>query len=329
MDVAQHVGQEGEAWSTAVRLRPDWKRRLSIILCVMAAVCVASAGWVVLGSGVSAVPSSPDAIPIVVVGALDPYADNGAIPARQIMTGPEVDEMVNRLKLIRQHLMLVHTYYQMQAEPAVVHIAGNSATVTAQLYDEVQAPGNNGDMYQSAAYPWTFMAVHQLFPQPGWFMTDFTAPDECQAYVKCTPTPPAPSPSVAAYPPIFLSCAHADAQGVIDTVVPYTITVEADGVADFSQAWQSTNVSCTTDPLHDQPVVSSPVERAAIAAAGTGSGAVSIGTLYADCAARFDLDRVAGARRGLGERVGEFRGVLVLCPGHPDAKAIHAAIDHG
>jgi hypothetical protein len=329
MDAAQHVGNEGEVWSTAVRLRPDWKRRLLIILCAMTAVCVGSVVWVVVGSGVSAVPSSPDAIPIMVVGALDPYADDPASPARAIMIGAKVDDMVNRLRRIRQHLMLVHTYYQMQAELPVVHIAGATATVTAQLYDEVQAPGNGGDMYQSGAYPWTFVAVHQSFPQPGWFMTDFTAPDECQAYVRCAPTPSVPAPSGPAYPSVYLSCAHADAQGVVDTVRSYTITVGADGTGDFSPAWQSVNVSCTTDPLHPQPVVSSPVERAAVGATGTGAAASTIGTLYADCAARFDLDRIAGPGLGLGVRVGEFRGALVLCPHHPDAKAMQAAVDRG
>jgi hypothetical protein len=113
---------------------------------------------------------------------------------------------------------------------------------------------------------------------------------------------------------VYLSCARADAAGVVDTVASYTITVGADGVADFAQAWQSVNISCTTDPLHPAPVVSSPVERAAVAATGTGLAATTIGTLYADCAARFDLDRIVGPGRGLGNRVGEFRGVLILCP---------------
>jgi hypothetical protein len=329
MDVVQRVAGGDGVRSTAVRLRPDWKRRLLIILSVMTAMCMGSVVWVVLAGGVSAVPSSPDAIPIVVVGALDPYADDPASPARQIMTGAKVGDMVTRLKRIRQHLMLVHTYYQMEAELPVVHITGDTATVTAKLYDEVQAPGNSGDMYRSESYPWTFKAIHQVFPQRGWFMTDFTAPDECQAYVRCTPALPAPSPSGPAYPPVYLSCARVDAAGVVDTVASYVITVGADGVADFSQAWQSVFISCTTDPLHPAPLVSSPVERAAVAATGTGTATTTIGTLYADCAARFDLDRIAGTGRGLGNRVGELRGVLILCPHHPDAKAIQAAIDRG
>jgi hypothetical protein len=126
---------------------------------------------------------------------------------------------------------------------------------------------------------------------------------------------------------VYLSCAQADAQGVIDKLAPVTINVGADGAGDFSQAWQQTNVSCIVDPLHDRPVVSSPVERAAVAATGSGAAAVSIGTLYADCAARFDLTRIAGPGLGLGARAGEFRGALVLCPRHPDARAIRAAVD--
>jgi hypothetical protein len=295
----------------------------------MLAICLGSIGWIVLGGGESAVPQTPDAIPLVVVGALDPYADAGLGPARAIMSGAKLGDMLSRLQRMRQHLMLVHTYYEMQAELPVVHITGETATLTAQVYDLVETPAHNGDMYQTSAYPWTFQAKHSSFPQPGWFLTDFTAPDECQAYVQCTPLAPAPPPSGPAYPPVYLSCAHADAAGVVDTVMSYTINVGADGVADFDLVWQSVNISCTSDPLHPQPVVSSPVERAAVAATGTGASAATIGTLYADCAARFDLGRVAGPGRGLGSRIGEFRGVLVLCPHHPDAQAIQAAINHG
>jgi hypothetical protein len=329
MDVAQRVPGRGDVCSSAVRLRPDWRHRLLIILCGMLAICVASAAWVVLAGGQSQVPQSPEAIPLVVVGALDPYADAGLGPARAIMSGAKVDDMVGRLRRIREHLVLVHTYYEMQAELPVVNITGDTATITAQVYDLVETPAHNGDMYQTPGYAWTFRAVRSSFPQPGWFLNDFTAPDECHVYVECSPPAPAPSPSAPPYLPVYLSCAAADPQGFVDTVVSYTIYVGADGVADFSQAWKSVNVSCTTDPLHPQPVVSSPVERAAVAASGTGTAAATMGTLYADCAARFDLSLVAGPGGDLGSRVGEFRGVLVLCPRHPDAQAIRAAVDRG
>jgi hypothetical protein len=195
MEVVRRVAEGDEVWSTALRLRPDWKRRLLIIICGMLAICLGSVVWIVLGGGESAVPQTPDAIPLVVVGALDPYADAGLGPARAIMSGAKVGDMLSRLHTMREHLMLVHAYYQMQAEVPVVHITGDTATMTAEAYDLVETPAHNGDMYQTPAYGWTFLAVHSSFPQPGWFLTDFTAPDECRAYAPCTPRASVPSPS--------------------------------------------------------------------------------------------------------------------------------------
>jgi hypothetical protein len=109
----------------------------------------------------------------------------------------------------------------------------------------------------------------------------------------------------------------------------YTVEVNANGVPDFTAAWLHNNASCTTDVLHDEPVASSPAEKAAVAATASRGKTTPIGVLYADCAQRFTLNDVADHTGHLAARLGEYRGVLKLCPAHPDAKAIQEAINAG
>jgi hypothetical protein len=293
----------------------------------MLAICVAACAWGVLVNARAELPQAPDAVPYAVIGALGKYAGNDLEQARKIMTGSKTTDMVNRLQTIHQHLLTIPTFYQLEQQSSTVSSDGG-AVVVSQVRIDIDTPDQSGDSMVSGAYPWTFHTVHQTFPQPGWFLTDFTAPDECSRYVQCGPTH-IPIPTTAAYPVVYLSCAVVNPQGTEDKVVTYAITLDSAGRPDFTTAWQTHNARSTTDPAHDEPAVSSPVERAALRATGSGDKATSIGVLYADCAQRFDLSQVAGSNGRLGGRVAEYRGVMVLCPGHPDTPAIRAAVARG
>ena len=112
----------------------------------------------------------------------------------------------------------VKTTHELIAESPKVAQHGDSSTVTAQIYDLVEA-NTNGDTYRSDAVAWTFQTMHQTFPESGWFLTDFTAPDICHAYVDCGPQPsarPTPAPTGSTYPTVYLGCAQVDASGVVD-----------------------------------------------------------------------------------------------------------------
>jgi hypothetical protein len=338
MDVVQPVDSGGgEVRSGQVRLRPNFKRRLLIIAGGMVAVCLATGVGVVFSTsgGVSADLSDPEAPMIFVLGSLEPFQGDDLEEARQVMTGDKITDMTDRLRTIRHQLSSIKlnmadvTEWQMISADHQVQQSGDHATVVEDVYDDI-AFGADGLSYRTDAVAWTFQTVHVSFPHAGWYMSDFTAPDICKAYFPCTAQPPAPTPTGPAYPPVHLSCAAVNAAGVADRVVSYTINLDAAGVPDFSAAWQTNNQSCTTDVLYAKPVASSPVELAAVKASSTsGGGSTPVGVLYADCAQRFHPDNVLDQNGRLGERLGEYRGVLVLCPHHPDAQAIEAAINAG
>ncbi len=153
---------------------------------------------------------------------------------------------------------------------------------------------------------------------------NLSGPPGSSAPAEVTPTPtPTPTPT-SAYPPVYLTCTRADASGALSKVADYTVNLDPAGLPDFTAVWADQNERCVVDPLHPDPVASSPVEKAAVRATGTGDQAASLATLYGDCGGRFDAGSFPGG--SLAGRAGEFRGVLVLCPHHPDAAAIRAAV---
>jgi hypothetical protein len=241
----------------------------------MLAVIVGACTWAVFGVSRSQLPQDPGGPVYSVLGALGPYGGDDLAQAREVMAGDKIPEMLRRLRTIRQQLMTVKANYELITELPQVKQNGDTATVSAEIYDLVQQ-GTGGETVRSDSYEWRFNTVHEGFPESGWFMTEFTAPDICLSYADCSPGPaPAPSSSRPPYAPVYLSCAPVDASGVADKVVTYMITLDADGTPDFTPAWHSNNVSCTVDPLHPQPVASSPVERAAVQASQTGGEARS------------------------------------------------------
>jgi hypothetical protein len=311
-----------------VRLRPHFRRRVLIIGSGMLAVIIGACGLGVLVSDRATLPQDPEAVAYAVVGALGKFAGDDLADARKVMTGDKIADMMGRLGVIHEQLLTIDTFYQLEQTQTTANQTGDRATVTTQVRLSVETPDHTAD-YVTTLHPWTFETVQHSLPDPGWFLTDFTAPDVCRVYLGCGAAVPTPTPSGPSYPPVYLSCAQVNAQGVEDTVGNYTVEVDANGAPDFTAVWQHINASCTTDVLHDEPVASSPIEKAAVAATAIGGKTTSIGVLYTDCAQRFTLNHVADNTGHLATRLGEYRGVLVLCPGHPDAKAIQEAINAG
>jgi hypothetical protein len=261
---------------------------------------------------------------IATMGALGRWASDDLGGLKDVLVPDHASDVIPRLAEIRRPLVALKEQYEFDyvvtaqtPNPAGVLVA---ASVAVMLWPDGSDVGD-----RSHDEMWTFQTA-QGWGDGRWGLVDFSAPPVCGVYLSCgpnrLPVPSSPSP----YRPVYLSCAVVDPSGVT-SFVRYTVALDAAGRPDFAEEWRVNVLSCSPDLLQPEPVVSSPVERAAVAATGSGSSVAKIGTLYSDCAARFDLGAGRFPNGQLGELVGEYRGVLVLCPTHPDVKAIRAAID--
>jgi hypothetical protein len=212
MDIGRLLRGGGEA-RAVVRLRPHFRRRVVIIGSGMLAVIIGACGWGVLANDRTTLPQDPEAVAYDVIGALGKFDGDDLSEARKVMTGDKIADMMDRLRIIHEQLLTIATFYQLEQTQTTANQSGDRATVRTQVRLSVETPDHTAD-YVTELHPWTFETVQRSLPDPGWFLTDFTAPDMCRVYLGCGAAVPTQSPSGPSYPPVYLSCAQVNAQGV-------------------------------------------------------------------------------------------------------------------